>query len=52
MTNLKSIAGGMGWMATSALLLLAVLEPVSVNKDRSAQAQVTSARAPAALASL
>ena len=33
MTNLKSIAGGMAWMAMSALLMLATLEPVSLKPD-------------------
>ena len=52
MTNVTSTAGGIAWMATSALLLLAALEPVSVQKVSSAQAQVASAQAPAAEASL
>ena len=33
MTNLKTITGGMAWTATAALLLLATLEPVSVEQN-------------------
>ena len=33
MTNLKTITGGIAWMATAALLLLATLEPVQVNQQ-------------------
>lgn len=32
MTNLHSIGGGMAWMASAALLLLATLEPVSTSR--------------------
>ena len=32
MTNLKTITGGIAWMATAALLLLATLQPVPVKQ--------------------
>jgi hypothetical protein len=48
MTNLRSIGGGMVWMAAAALLLLAAFEPVSIGPDPTQTAAATRADVEAA----